>query len=78
MKENALVDDQGTSQEAARGMMEQLVNANFDGGGLEHLSLIMGRPQEELQRFLSGEEPLDDDFVMKMRGVAQERGVDLG
>jgi hypothetical protein len=38
----------------------------------------MGRPEDELQRFLSGEEPIDDDFVMKMRGIAKERGVELG
>lgn len=77
MKEDA-VDDQGTDQTAAREMMQQLMNERFGGGGIEHLALVMGRPQDELQRFLSGEQPIDDDFVMKMRGVARERGVNLG
>jgi hypothetical protein len=76
MKEDS-VDDQGTGQVEARDMMNQLLNERFNGG-LEHLSLVMGRPEDELQRFLSGEEPIDDDFVMKMRGIAKERGVELG
>ena len=45
--------------------------------GLAHLGLIMGRPEDELQRFMNGEEPIDDDFVMKMRGIAGERGIDI-
>jgi hypothetical protein len=77
MKEDA-VDNQGTGQPEARDMMHQLMNERFGGGGIEHLALVMGRPEDELQRFLTGEEPIDDDFVMKMRGVAKERGVDLG
>jgi len=77
MEENA-VDDKGTGQSEARDMMNQLMNEKFGGGGLEHLALVMGRPEDELQAFLSGQQPIDDDFVMKMRGVAKERGVDLG
>jgi len=76
MNENA-VDDKGTGQTEARDMMNQLLNERFNGG-LEHFSLVMGRPEDELQRFISGDEPLDDDFVMKMRGVAKERGFELG
>jgi hypothetical protein len=77
MKEDS-VDDQGTGQPEARDMIQQLMNERFGGGGIEHLALVMGRPEDEIQRFLSGEEPIDDDFVMKMRGIAKERGVDLG
>jgi hypothetical protein len=77
MEQNA-VDSQGTGQSEARDMMSQLMNERFGGGGVEHLALVMGRPEDEIQRFMSGEEPIDDDFVMKMRGIAKERGVDLG
>ncbi|HMJ08409.1 MAG TPA: hypothetical protein VK468_05355, partial [Pyrinomonadaceae bacterium] len=62
MNENA-VDDQGTSQESAREMLRQVLTERFHGSS-EELSLAMGRPPEELERFLSGNEPLDDDFVM--------------
>ena len=62
MKEDS-VDDQGTGQPEARDMMHQLMNERFGGGGIEHLALVMGRPEEEIQRFLSGEEPIDDDFA---------------
>ena len=77
MNENS-VDSQGTGQAEARDMMNQLMSERFGGGGVEHLALVMGRPEDEIQRFMSGEEPIDDDFVMKMRGIAKERGVDLG
>ncbi|MEP7211842.1 MAG: hypothetical protein ABI791_02125 [Acidobacteriota bacterium] len=71
------VDDKGTGQPQAREMMTRL-NESAGHGSLEELGLIMGRPEDELRRFLDGAEPIDDDFVMKMRGVAQERGIDLG
>ena len=76
MNENT-VDDQGTGQSDARDMMNTLLNERFEGG-IDQLSLVMGRPADEIQRFLSGEEPIDDDFVMKIRGIAKERGVELG
>ena len=71
------VDEKGTGQSEAREMISQL-SENAAHGSLEELGLIMGRPEEELRRFLDGVEPVDDDFVMKMRGVAKERGIDLG
>jgi hypothetical protein len=76
MTENA-VDATGTGQSEAREMITKL-NESAGQGDLEKLALIMGRPEEELRRFLDGTEPIDDDFVMKMRGVAKERGFDLG
>ena len=75
LQENT-VDNSGTDQDTAREMLKKL-SAGAGDGGLAHLGLIMGRPEGELQRFMNGEEPIDDDFVMKMRGIAGERGIDI-
>jgi hypothetical protein len=47
-------------------------------GSLEDAGLVLGRPVEELQRMIEGVEPVDEDLVMKVRGIAQERGIDIG
>jgi hypothetical protein len=43
----------------------------------EKLALALGRPTEEIESLIGGEEVIDDDLVMKARGIAQERGVEL-
>jgi len=39
----------------------------------------LGRPVEVVQGWMTqgGEEPVDDDIVMKARGIAKERGIEL-
>lgn len=44
-------------------------------GDLERAGLILGREAKELQQMLAGELPVDEDLVMKIRGIAQERGM---
>ena len=36
-------------------------------------SLALGYEEELLRSMLNGEQPVDDDLEMKMRGIAQER-----
>jgi hypothetical protein len=35
--------------------------------------LVLGRPQSEIDDWLSGAEQIDEDAEMKIRGIAQER-----
>ncbi|MDM7923046.1 MAG: hypothetical protein QUS14_12170 [Pyrinomonadaceae bacterium] len=44
---------------------------------LSAASLVLGREQPELQQMLDGELEVDDDLEMKMRGIANERGIEL-
>ena len=70
------VDDQGTGQAEGRALLKHLRDAGFNGSD-EQLALALGRPVEEVEGWMGGAEPVDDDVVMKARGIAKERGVEI-
>jgi hypothetical protein len=70
------LDDQGTNQTEGRAIIKRLRDQAFDGND-EQLALALGRPVEEVQGWTGGAEPVDDDVLMKARGIAQERGVEV-
>lgn len=71
-----IVDAQGTNQEQAREMLSELHQKEFSGNTGE-LSLALGRDIEEIKELLAGDDVLDDDLVMKIRGLAQQREADI-
>ena len=68
------VDDKGTGQEEAQHMIEALRNAGFNGDN-EKLAKALGRSIEQVQGMIDGSETIDDDVVMKARGIALNRGI---
>ena len=70
------VDDKGTDQEQAQRMLTTLCDQGFDGDN-ENLAVALGRSVEQVQAMISGAETIDDDVVMKARGIALNRGIDL-
>lgn len=68
------VDDRGTSQTEGREMLKRLRDQGFDASD-EKLAVALGRPLEEVQAWTGGSEPVDDDVIMKARGIAKERGI---
>lgn len=70
------VDDQGTSEDEGRALLKRLRDSGFEGSD-EKLALALGRPLEEVEGLISGSEPVDDDVVMKARGIATERGIEI-
>jgi len=70
------VDDRGTGQSEGRAILKRLRDNGFDSSD-EKLALALGRPVEEITAWTSGAEIVDDDVIMKARGIAQERGIDL-
>ena len=70
------LDDQGTNQNEGRAVLKRLRDQAFDGSD-EQLALALGRPVAEVEGWTGGAEPLDDDVLMKARGIAQERGIDI-
>jgi len=70
------VDDQGTSEAEGRALLKRLRDAGFAGSD-EKLAIALGRPIEEVQGWTGGAEPVDDDVVMKARGIAKERGLEI-
>ncbi len=69
-----IVDDRGTGQEEAAQILRNLRDRAFEASN-EKLALALGRPTEEVEAWNAGRELIDDDVVMKARGIAMHRGV---
>ena len=71
---NKVVDDRGTGQEEASQILRNLRDRAFEASD-EKLAMALGRPVEEVAAWDTGREVIDDDAVMKARGIALHRGV---
>jgi hypothetical protein len=71
-----IVDDRGTGQEKAAQLLRNLRDRAFEASN-EKLALALGRPTEEVEAWNAGQEVIDDDVVMKARGLAMHRGVHI-
>lgn len=70
------VDEKGTDQGQAREILESLRDRGFEGDN-EKLATGLGRSIEQVAAFIDGSEIIDDDVVMKARGIALQRGIDV-
>lgn len=70
------VDDKGTDQAQARDIIRNLRDRAFDADD-DKLAVALGRSVEQVQAVMNGAEPVDDDLVMKARGIALNRGVEV-
>lgn len=70
------LDDRGTDIETGLEMLRRLRDRGFEGDDLK-LSVALGRPVEEVTAWMQGTEPPDDDIIMKARGIAKERGIEI-
>ena len=70
------VDDKGTDQTEAREIIKNLCDRSFESDA-DKLAVALGRSTEQVQAVLGGSEPVDDDLVMKARGIAINRGVEV-
>lgn len=72
-----VVDDRGTNQSKGRALLRNLRDKGFDSSD-EKFAIALGRPVEEVTAWMGEEgEPVDDDVIMKARGIAKERGVEI-
>jgi len=70
------VDDKGTDQEQAQHMIEALRDEGFNGDN-EQVAKALGRTIEQVEGMIDGTETIDDDVVMKARGIAVHRGIQI-
>ncbi len=70
------VDDRGTNEAQGREILKHLRDGGFEGSD-EKLAIALGRPIEEVEGWTNGAEPVDDDVIMKARGIARERGLEI-
>jgi DNA-binding transcriptional regulator YiaG len=73
---NPEVDDRGTGQPEAAQLLEALRERAFDSSD-QKFAVALGRTVEEIRAWRDGSAPIDDDVVMKARGIAIERGVEI-
>ena len=76
VKEGGPVDDRGTDQTEARALLKKLRDNGFEGSD-EKLSVALGRPVEQVTAWTNGAEPVDDDVIMKARGIATDRNIQI-
>ena len=70
------VDDRGTDQGEAQNLLGNLRDKGFEGDN-EKLAVALGRSGEQVQGMIRGAETIDDDVVMKARGIAINRGIEI-
>ena len=70
------LDSEGLDQTGGLALLRRLRDQGFEGDDLK-LSVALGRPVEEVQAWMQGGEPPDDDIIMKARGIAKERGIEI-
>jgi plasmid maintenance system antidote protein VapI len=70
------VDNKGTDQEEAKIILTKLRDQGFDADN-EKLAVALGRTVEQVEAMISGAETIDDDVVMKARGIAIHRGIEV-
>jgi hypothetical protein len=71
-----VVDDRGTNQSEGRALLRNLRDKGFDSSD-EKFATALGRPVEEVTSWMGEGEPVDDDVIMKARGIAKERGIEI-
>lgn len=71
-----VIDDFGTTEGKAKEILSDLLFNGFDNE-IDLLAIALGRPTEELKDFLNGDQEIDNDLLMKMRGIAEERGITI-
>ena len=70
------VDDKGTDQAQAKEIIRNLRDRAFDADD-DKIAVALGRSTEHVEAVINGSEPADDDLVMKARGIALHRGVEV-
>jgi hypothetical protein len=76
MNTNQEVDSKGSDRSDAANILRNLRDRAFDSSD-EKLALALGRPTEEIEAWAAGSEIIDDDAVIKARGIALERGIEI-
>ncbi|MDT7689254.1 MAG: hypothetical protein QOE46_2013 [Acidobacteriota bacterium] len=73
---NNALDDRGTDNAAGLALLRRLRDNGFESDD-EKFAVALGRPIEEVSAWMEGTEPPDDDIIMKARGIAKERGIEI-
>ena len=76
MIEQTEVEERGSEQFDALRVLRRLRDRAFDSSN-EQLAVAVGRPAEEIEMLSRCAMPIDEDLLMKARGIARERGIEI-
>lgn len=75
MQENEqIIDSENTTNEEAQELLSNLCEEGFSGD-VGKLALVLGRDEDEIREMIGGDETIDEDLLMKIRGIIQERDI---
>ena len=72
LKSDEFVDDLGTNQDQAREELKDLCEFWFNGSAAD-AAVALGRDETEISAMLVEGSTIDDDLVIKIRGLKQQR-----
>jgi hypothetical protein len=75
-RDEQAVDDRGTTESEGRALLKRLRDNGFDASD-EKLAVALGRPLEQVEAWTGGDEAVDDDVIMKARGIARDRNIGI-
>ena len=70
------LDDRGTDTSGGLALLRRLRDQGFDADN-EKYAIALGRPVEQVEAWMDGTEPPDDDIIMKARGIAKDRQIGI-
>lgn len=70
------VDEMGTTTNQAAELLQNLQDEGFEGNPVK-LSIALGITLDETIAFLNGDEEIGSDLLLKIRGIAQERNIEI-
>lgn len=70
------LDERGTSQDEGREMLRRFCDRGFDGSA-SAVALVLGRAPSEIESIIDGGSLMDDSLMMKLRGTAAERDIEI-
>jgi len=69
-------ETQASQQMDDPNIIRELRDKGFESSD-ERLAVALGRPPQEIAAMVEGSEEPDEDAVMKARGIAEQRGIEL-
>lgn len=70
------LDERGTTSAEARALLQILRDKGFEGDNGK-IAIGLGRTEEEIADILDDKGTFDDDLLIKVRALAQQRGVEI-
>jgi hypothetical protein len=71
-----IIDDNETTSDQARQLLESLIVKGF-AGNVDASALALGEPAADIEEYLHEENEIGEDLLMKIRGIAMNREIEI-